>query len=196
MKLLKDISWQVEEPEYRADSALSYSTISKYEREGKFSSLATLRDEVSTPSLIFGSMVDTLITGSEEEFKEHFIVIDDPGISDNLKEIASKLYSMYGNTRLRFEDIPDRTLAEVGKECNYYAGDKYENYRIKMIKENCKPYFSTLRLAEGKTVVTSEDVSDARKCTDVLRNSSFTQYFFTPDNPFDNTVQRFYQLKS
>ena len=33
-KELKDISWQVDESTYRADPALSYSTLAKFEREG------------------------------------------------------------------------------------------------------------------------------------------------------------------
>lgn len=32
MKSLKDISWNVTEEEYRADPALSYSTLSKFNR--------------------------------------------------------------------------------------------------------------------------------------------------------------------
>ena len=33
-KDFKDISWQVDEPTYRQDEALSYSTLSRYDREG------------------------------------------------------------------------------------------------------------------------------------------------------------------
>ena len=195
MKQLNEIAWNVDEPTYRADPALSYSTLSSYERNGKFSSLETLGEQISTPSLTFGSMVDTLITDSEEEFRNRFIVVDDPGISDNLKEITMRLFSMYGNTRMRFEDISDNILAAVGKECNYYAGDKYANYRVKQIRENCKPYYNTLCIAEGKTVVTSEDVEDARRCVSTLKTNLYTAFYFADNDPFNDTIQRFYQLK-
>ena len=195
MKQLSEIAWNVDEPTYRADPALSYSTLSSYERNGKFSSLETLGEQISTPSLTFGSMVDTLITDSEEEFRNRFIVVDDPGISDNLKEITMRLFSMYGSTRMRFEDISDDILAAVGKECNYYAGDKYANYRVKQIKENCKPYYNTLCIAEGKTVVTSEDVEDARRCVSALKTNPYTAFYFADNDPFNDTIQRFYQLK-
>ena len=59
-KSLYDISWKVSEPVYRADPALSYSTLSRYEREG-FNNLDKLFDRLETPSLTFGSCVDTLI---------------------------------------------------------------------------------------------------------------------------------------
>lgn len=193
MKRLSEIAWNVDEPTYRADPALSYSTIASYERNGRFSALETLGEQISTPSLTFGSMVDTLITDSEEEFRRRFIVVDDPGISDALKEITLRLYSSYPQSK--FDDIPDDVLAEVGKECNYYAGDKYTNYRIKLIKENCKPYFNTLCIAEGKTVVSSTDVEDARRCVSVLKTSPFTEFYFRDNDPFDDTIQRFYQLK-
>ena len=48
-KSLKDLSWQVSEEEYRADPALSYSTLAKYEREG-FNNLDRLFDKIDTPS--------------------------------------------------------------------------------------------------------------------------------------------------
>ena len=69
MKSLYDISWQVSEKEYRADPALSYSTLARYEREG-FNNLDKLFDRLETPSLTFGSAVDSIITGGQEEFDE------------------------------------------------------------------------------------------------------------------------------
>lgn len=195
MKQLSEIAWNVDEPTYRADPALSYSTLSSYERNGRFSSLETLGEQISTPSLTFGSMVDTLITDSEEEFQNKFIVVDDPGISDNLKEITSRLFSMYGQTRMRFEDIQDDVLARIGKECDYYANDKYASYRVKLIKENCKPYYNTLCIAEGKTVVTNSDVEDVRRCVEALKTNKFTAFYFDNNDPFDTAINRFYQLK-
>jgi hypothetical protein len=61
-KELKDISWLVDEPTYRADPALSYSTIARYEREG-FDKLNHLFDHITTPSLVEGSATDAIITG-------------------------------------------------------------------------------------------------------------------------------------
>lgn len=193
MKRLSDIAWPVDEPTYREDPALSYSTIAKYEREGKFSALPTLFDKVTTPSLVFGSMVDTLMTDGEDEFQKRFVIVDDPGLSDSLKEITLKLYSTWRNTK--FDDIPDEVLSETGKECGFYANDKYAAYRLKLIKENCKAYFNTLCIAEGKTVVTPTDVEDVRRCVQALKNSPFTKFYFEPDDPFNPRFQRFYQLK-
>ena len=65
LKSLKDISWLVTEETYRADKALSYSTISKFKREG-FEHLDTLFDKVESPSLFLGSLVDCLTTDPPE----------------------------------------------------------------------------------------------------------------------------------
>ena len=55
LKSLKDISWLVDESTYRADKALSYSTISKFKREG-FEHLDTLFDKVESPLITFFSL--------------------------------------------------------------------------------------------------------------------------------------------
>ena len=90
MKSLYDISWQVSEEEYRADPALSYSTLARYEREG-FNNLDKLFDKIETPSLTFGSAVDALITGGQEEFDSKFAVFDIPSIPDSIVKIVKRL---------------------------------------------------------------------------------------------------------
>ena len=116
-------------------------------------------------------------------------------MSDSLKEITQILYSLHKEDGKRFEELEDEELARIGKECNYYAGDKYANYRVKQIKENCKPYYNTLCIAEGKKVVSQEDVEDARRCAEVLKTCERTAFYFAENDPFDDTIQRFYQLK-
>lgn len=206
-KSFKDISWDVTEPEYRADPALSYSTLAKFERDGRFNSLEHLFDKVSTPSLTFGSMVDALMTGSQEEFDELFMVVDFPPISDSLKQIAQTLYMRYGKPITkeealmgamhydRFEEIPDAILSAVGVECGYYASAKYEKYRIKQIRENCAQHYSLMLLAEGKTVVDQKDVDDARACVEALKTNPRTAFYFREDSSFEPDIERLYQLK-
>lgn len=194
-KPLSAIAWDIPEPEYRKDPALSYSTLQKYERNGRFSSLETLFDQVSSPQLTFGSVVDTLMTGTQEDFENSFVVLDDPGLSDNLKEITETLFSRYKEVYGRLEDIPDEIVAQVGKECNYYAGDKYEATRVKKIRESCNGWYSMLTLAEGKKVITQEDILDARRCIDALKTSPATARYFAENDPFNKDIEGYYQLK-
>ena len=87
MKSLYDISLKITEEEYRADPALSYSTLAKYERSG-FNNLESLFDKIETPSLTFGSSVDSIITGGQEEFDSRFIVAEFPPTPDSIIKIV------------------------------------------------------------------------------------------------------------
>lgn len=194
-KALSEIAENWTEPEYRAQPELSYSTLSKFERGGRFNSLPTLFDSVSTPSLTFGSLVDTLITGGEEEFHENFLVQDNFEISDSLKQIGDVLYSRYKDKYQRFEEIPDAILSAVGEECDYYKSPKYANLRIKNIRQEVPKYYRLKQIAESKQVVSQADVDDARRCVDALRTSVDTCWYFAPNNPFDDNIERYYQLK-
>ena len=103
MKKLSDISWNVTEKEYREDKALSYSTLARFEREG-FNKLDKLFDKIETPSLTFGSAVDSIITGGQEEFDDRFIVAEFPTISDNLASITKTLFSRYNELYTNLTD--------------------------------------------------------------------------------------------
>lgn len=192
-KTLYDISWQVTEEEYRADPAYSYSTIAKFTREG-FSKLNKLFDKVESSSLTFGSMVDTLLTDGQEAFDNLFLVATFPNISDNLVNISKYLYTNYGSKYKNIESIPDSILKRVGKEYDYYAADKYADYRVKKIKESCKEYYNLLFLAEGKTVVSSEEYQNTLESIEALKTDPYTKWYFETDNPFDG-IKRYYQLK-
>lgn len=194
MKSLKDISWLVTEEEYRADSALSYSTLAKFERGG-FNELGKLYDKVESPSLTFGSAVDSLITGGETEFNERFLVAEFPSISDNLIQIAKTLHARYGETHRSVDMISDNILAEVGKECDFYANDKYANYRVKLIKENCNELYNLLYLSIGKTVLDTQTYSDVLRAVEALKTSENTRIYFNGNDPFTPEIEMLYQLK-
>lgn len=193
-KSLKDISWDVTEEVYREDPALSYSTLARYEREG-FNNLSKLFDRIETSSLTFGSAVDSIITGGQEEFDDRFIVVDLPtDISDSLITVAKTLFNRYNESYSSLLDIPEDIIAEVGKECDYYAGDKYKAARIKNIKEKCTEYYHLLYVANGKTILDTDTYIDVLGTVNILKNSEATKFFFSPDNPFDD-IERHYQLK-
>ena len=191
---LKDISWQVDEPTYREDKALSYSTLARFHREG-FGKLDHLFDKIETPSLTFGSAVDALITGGQEEFDANFIVCEFPPISDNLQTIAKTLFNLYSSEYRTIQEIPDDVLAEVGANCDFYANDKYKNYRVKLIKENCQEYYNIMYAAQGKKILSTEIKQKVDAAVKALKESEGTRRYFAPDSPFDDTIQHFYQLK-
>ena len=193
-KSLKDISWQVTEPEYRVDNALSYSILSKYEREG-FNNLDKLFDRVESPSLTFGSVVDTLITGSEEEFNQHFMVAQiDNSLSDALVNITKKLFNAWHTAFSDINDIPDNTIIDTIADIPWNS-HWLPKTRVKKIKEDCAAYYKLLYIAEKRTIIDSYTYRDALNTVDKLKSSDATKFYFEQNNLFDNNIERFYQLK-
>lgn len=192
MKSLEDISWKVTEEEYRADPALSYSTLSRFNREG-FDNLSHLFDKTESPSLLFGSLVDCLLTGTMEEFNIRFLVADFPELPDKQKEVVEALHRNFGD-RLKWEDLEVSSISEILNQLKYQPNWKPET-RVKVIREVGKEYYDLLTLAEGKSVVTQRLYQDALDCAEALRKAESTKWYFQPNNPFSKDIERLYQLK-
>lgn len=193
MKSLYDISWQVDEPAYRADPALSYSTLAKYEREG-FNNLDKLFDRIDTPSLTFGSAVDSIITGSQEEFDERFIVADFPSTPDTIIKIVNDVFREFCDTYKDLDSIPDVEIIHRASSFNYQPNWKPET-RAKVIKEKGADYYNLLFIADGKTVLNTQTYQDVCNAVRALKESTATKFYFAPNNPFEPNIERFYQLK-
>lgn len=193
-KSLKDISWQVPESVYRADNALSYSTLARYEREG-FNNLDKLFERIESPSLTFGSVVDTLITGDEDEFDNLFMItqMDNPP-SDTLISITKRLFDTYKSIYSDLKDIPEDNILNVIEDITW-NNHWLPKTRVKKIKEDCAAYYKLLYLSEGKTIISSFVYQDALNTVDALKNSDATKFYFEKDNLFDNNIERLYQLK-
>ncbi len=193
-KSLYDISWKVSEPVYRADPALSYSTLSRYEREG-FNNLDKLFDRLETPSLTFGSCVDTLITGSEEEFNKLFMVAElDSSLSDTLVTIVKKLFNDFKDKYHALKDIPDDDILASIEDIQW-NNHWLPKTRAKKIKEDCAGYYGLLYIAGDRTIISTKTYNEVINAVDALKTAASTKFYFEPNNMFDDDIQRFYQLK-
>lgn len=191
-KQLSDISWQVSEKQYRADPALSYSTIAKYDREG-FNNLDKLFEHISTPSLTLGSCVDTLITGSQEEFNNLFYVADIPSIGDKEKQVADDLYSKYHDVYSSLPEIPNEDVLTVADEMSFQKNWRGDT-RVRVIKERCSIYYSLKAAAEGKQIVDMNTYYKVQQMVKALKDSPATHAYFAEDDPM-SSIRRYYQLK-
>ena len=190
-KSLIDISLKITEPEYREIDAISYSMLSKFQREG-FRGLEHLYDKVESPSLLFGSIVDTMLTDGMKEFEEKYSICDFPELSDSLVGITRQLFALYGDTP--FGDIDDETISQVCVDNNYYKGASYKATRVKKVREYCSYFYSLLQATKDKTVITQQDYDDARNCVDELKlNAATTDYFNI--NPYETSIEKLYQVK-
>lgn len=191
-KELKDISWQVSEKKYRADPALSYSTLAKYEREG-FNKLDHLFDHISTQSLLEGSMVDCLITGSQDEFDELYYVADYPSIGDKEQLVAKMLYEKYHDSYELFSYIPNDVILSVINEVGWQKNWRDET-RVRVLSERIAMYYNLIIQADNKTVVDSNTYDRILKMVQTLKTSPTTQGYFVDNDPM-SSVKRYYQLK-
>ena len=191
-KELKDISWQVSEKKYRADPALSYSTLAKFEREG-FNKLDHLFDYISTQSLLEGSMVDCLITGSQEEFDELYYGADYPSIGDKERQIVLALYDRFHTTCLQFSSIPYEEILQAIYEFDWQKNWR-DDTRVRVFSERVDVYYNIKIQAGDKTVVDGNTYDHILKMVQALKTSPATQGYFADNDPM-SSIRRYYQLK-
>lgn len=188
----KDITWDVDEETYRADPSFHYSMLSRYAKEG-FKCIKNIRDfSEKTPSLIFGSVVDCLITGGENEFNKRFYILDYK-ISDTLKQITEQIYNRNFIVYKSIEDIPDDKILESIEEIEYYNNLKPEK-RVEKIKTGCKDYYIELVNVNGRCVINRETYDDAVKTVESLKEYSLLKTIFF-NNPFDENNEILFQAK-
>lgn len=189
-KTLYDISWQVSEEIYRSDPALHQSALAKFDKEG-FNKLSTLFDRIESPSLTFGSAVDSILTGGEEEFNSRFFVADIPNISDSVMKMVMELFVRYSDQYCSLNSIPTSDIVTVSEELKYQLNWKPET-RAKVIKEQGDAYYSMLFLAKSKTILNVETYTQVKDTVEALRTSPATAAYFAP-NTDDLRID--YQLK-
>ena len=192
MKRLKDISWLVNEATYRADKDLSYSNLSTYNREG-FSKLDSLFEEISGPGLTFGNMVDTLLTEGIDLYNNKFAVAEFPVLTESRLAVVEEVFAKHSKTYSKLEDIPAPLILNTINELEFQTNWK-DDTRVNNIIKNGVEYYALKYQTRGKEIVTEEDHQDAVKCVEKLKNSTTTGWFFTPE-PFDDTIDREFQLK-
>lgn len=192
-KSLADICWNVTESVYRADSAYSYSTISKFMREG-FEKLPSLFDKTTSPALTFGSIVDCLLTDGEEAFNERFFVGTFTAPPQDMIPLVQLIKDEQGGIHKSLSTLSDKEIVEYLDRLGLYQNNWYASTKANKVRDACNTYYQMLLLSEGKEVVSSEMVQDARDCVDALRNSPATKWYFQKDNPWDG-IERLYQLK-
>ena len=193
-KSLKAISWQVPEETYREDPSLSYSTLATFERSG-FNGLSTLFDRKETASLTFGSAVDAIITGGQQEFDAKFMIADFPPLSEKAVKITKDLFRDHGIAYTDFDSIPDEVVLSKIEEYEYWNNCKAETKLKKLKDENAASYYELLQLASDKTPINSETYANVLATVAALKESPATAEYFAADNPFDDSIEHLYQLK-
>ena len=191
-KTLDSIALQISEPEYRAMPELSYSTLSTYEKTG-YDGLDHLFDKKETPSLLLGSLVDTLLTEGEDEFNKKYCVLD-VNLTDGGMDVATQLLNM-GLPYASFEEIPEYLVSQAAKDAGFWKADKWDKIRYReVLKTGNIGAFYNASLHTEKVIVDSAMYNDALAMVRALRSSVATAQYFAQDDPF-SPIKRYYQLK-
>ena len=184
MKSLKDYSLKISEQEYHNNPAWSYSVIAKYAKDG-FSSISTLHDRTEpTPSMQFGSLLDSMLTKGKATLDEY--VVSDTVVPDSVKTVLDKLASL---TSEPFCSITSQFMEEVMDYCKFQMNWKYQT-RFEKVASYCDYYEN---LISGKTVVSTEDWNDAKEMYNVIRNDEYLKTIFGTKNTDD--IEYLYQTK-
>lgn len=196
MKSIDSISMLVSEPEYRKDPALSYSQLSRFEKNGRFDSLETLNEHIETPSLIFGSMVDAICTGGMDEFNEHFLVVDS-NLDSEAAAIIKEVFNQFKDVYSDFNEIPIEYISDIAKSMGFWPADKWSaqaRFNGLMKKGNILEYWEFLKSSEGKTVTNIDTFNKVLACVEALKTSESTKLFFGDEDKPEG-IEIFYQLK-
>ena len=191
-KDLSELALELTEEQYRNSEELHYSTISRFEEKG-FNGLDHLFDPIESEGITFGQVVDTLLTGSGQEFQDRFIAAD-INVTEGGMNTIKKLIEM-GLEYSSFEDIPQQIVATAGKLAGFYADDKFDKTRYdKVLKTGNVAEYYTMLLHSDKTLINLQMYDDAIACVNALKQSPATSGYFADDDPF-SPIRRYYQLK-
>ena len=192
VKELDQIALPISESEYREMPELSYSTLSTYERTG-FDGLSHLFDKIESPALTLGSIVDTIITGTQKEFDDNYFVTDFPSLGEKETQVANMLYEAYGNEYISMSLIPFQAILDAANTVDFYKNWKEET-RVKALTERCSYYYGLKAKAGTRTIVDRKTYDDAIAMVTALKESPATKGYFA-DNDELSPIRRYYQLK-
>jgi hypothetical protein len=192
---LSKISWNVTEAEYRADKAISYSTLSTFQNEG-VSGLKSILEgkKLETEAILFGSLVDCILTAPEDFDKRYKIVntsvteIEKVILDEIYKKIYNKYYKKAGKKNSRGADRPSlvtlvmdhpQEVEEIVQRMGYGNSNYKLKTRVDKLVENGYDYFQYMdEINEGKTLVNQYDYNDAIKMVDKVKSHPYTKWIF------------------
>lgn len=186
---LQEASLNLTEAEYRQYPCLSYSNLQQFDRNG-YECLDTLFDPFTTPSLVFGSLVDCLLTQGNEAFNESYAIMDVALPPESVMNIVSQLCESH--TEKQFALISDDDIVLAADSYEYQKSWK-DATRVSKIRNLGSAYYNFMKANDGKTLVSKQDVEDAQKAANLLRSDPATGWYFS-HLPFEDT-ERLYQLQ-
>lgn len=169
MKKLIDYSWKVTEEEYRKYPCLHYSLLSDFTREG-YKVLIDKEDVKESKSLLFGTVVDTLLT-QNKEFDKLFYISSEK-LDDKAFNVCGTLYE---KTKAEdWKDIPENLYPEVYKYLPASYKDETKHTKIvNILKSKYKEYVNS----KDKILVPYSTYEEALRCVQALTIKLMDKYW-------------------
>lgn len=167
------------EPEYREVPAISYSVLS-----GVSKSPASLINnfKLDTPSLTYGSAVDTLCFDGEDVFKSKFTINTDDSpsavVEKITKDVIKAITEANGELIGEFDDYNDLILS-VAQANEYGKGWKDDTIIRKIKDEGGRGLFNFTKENTGKKVLDYKQYENVLNSKNTLYNHPFTKKWFT-----------------
>lgn len=197
-KSLKDISWLVEEPIYRADRSLSYSNIKTFAKEG-FSSVSHIYEfKEPSPEMKFGSLLDCLIT-SPAEFDKIYSVADIPETPKTMIPVLDVIFANPDTAGITdFNNVTDSIILKALSDTNTYQNDWAPTTKVNKVRKAITEIYNATAATIGKEVITTATLEKANSCKQALLEA-FPEIFSTNIQVYDVNgdlaEETWYQLK-
>lgn len=173
--------------EYYLSKRIGHSKLVNFETFGP----STLKEDYNvekTPAMIFGSLVDTLLTNPYSFESTYYVPKSDVKLS-NSEKVFYEYLQKYDIRSV--SHLPDEDLLVILDRTSFYTS-LLAKTRIKKIRDKEEVYNELLK-NEGKIIINHEDLEKAKKCVEVLRTSDITKNIFDYDLLFQVEVNRVFK---
>jgi len=159
-------------------SASFLKSLSNSPKEGY--SIINGEESKKTPSLDFGSLVDCLLTTSDE-FIDKYSIFSGKRPSDKLLDFANKYIEIYQIEGSREDFSKDSAILQARVESGYDSRLLNETV-LKKFREECDTYCQFCLDNIGKTIIDAETLVFANELVYKTKVSPYLQNIFYPDS--------------
>ena len=174
--------------EYETSNCMSYSKIKDVYDNA--SAITRKRTKSNAEWLIFGTIVDIMLTETEKDIKNKIIINDDVPTEQFLKMSEYIL-----DNDLDIEDLTDIQIEKIYIESGSNVIWKNDTKRAKLIL-NCSSYIELLENNRDKYIINSSVYDEALKVANVFKQHEWTrELFLTEEEQIESNVEIYYQFK-
>lgn len=179
------------ESEYRKYPAVNQSDMNKM-REDMFEyyKYKTDKTPLNTPAIRIGGAVDTILTGSMEEFEKSYTVLDVPDLTPHQISLCDAVIAIKKENPF----IDNDTLAEQAHERSTYTWKASRSKKV-LFSPNCQNYLKVMQKAKDTIVLSVSEKEVVDNCVNNIMSWDHSKIYFPHlCNMEDNNIEVKYQI--